>query len=402
MTRRRNSLAEDFMDVVSRLPWWAAVLLAIASYVILGALAGGLTAPLRGPQDPASLVFRTAFLAAAWAGSYLVPMLCIAAALISFLRRRRRSKLMSNVLGNEPAAAVAGLSWREFELLVAESFHMQGFTVQENFDAGPDGGVDLVMKKEGEVALVQCKHWKSLKVGVAVVRELFGVMAARGAASGYVVTSGRFTEEAKSFAQGRNVHLIDGPALAAMLRAAQSAAGMPKASRAANTEVTCPKCGAAMVKDRRAAGRMRASRSGAARTFRAVAELARPERSPRRTSGALTQAARRARHWSHCLAAGLLDTFGNERFDRAALLSKRIENRVLRLAVQHGIRALHEQRQGGRKTRQVLMREDQGIDRRAQRGHLTCVGEHHFPDFLELGKELFHFARHSDTSRWPA
>jgi restriction system protein len=46
---------------------------------------------------------------------------------------------------------------------------------------------------------------------VAVVRELCGVMAAKGAAGGFVVTSWSFTEEAVSFASGRKVTLFDGP-----------------------------------------------------------------------------------------------------------------------------------------------------------------------------------------------
>jgi len=45
---------------------------------------------------------------------------------------------------------------------------------------------------------------------VAVVRELCGVMAAKGAAGGFVVTSWSFTEEAVSFASGRKVTLFDG------------------------------------------------------------------------------------------------------------------------------------------------------------------------------------------------
>ena len=73
-----------------------------------------------------------------------------------------------------------------------------------------DGGVDLVLKKNNETHFVQCKQWKAYKVGVQIVRELYGVMAAKGAVGGYVVTSGVFTDEAKSFAEGRNIELIDG------------------------------------------------------------------------------------------------------------------------------------------------------------------------------------------------
>jgi restriction system protein len=51
-----------------------------------------------------------------------------------------------------------------------------------------------------------------------VVRELYGVMAAEGVAGGYVVTSGTFTKDARQFAAGRNVELIDGQGLDALLR----------------------------------------------------------------------------------------------------------------------------------------------------------------------------------------
>jgi restriction system protein len=37
-------------------------------------------------------------------------------------------------------------------------------------------------------------------VGVDVVRQLYGLMAAHGATGGFVVTSGRFTDEATAFA----------------------------------------------------------------------------------------------------------------------------------------------------------------------------------------------------------
>jgi restriction system protein len=52
--------------------------------------------------------------------------------------------------------------------------------------------VDLVLQRDGEKHLVQCKQWRATRVSVMVVRELFGVMAATGAVGGFVVTSGRF------------------------------------------------------------------------------------------------------------------------------------------------------------------------------------------------------------------
>ena len=74
--------------------------------------------------------------------------------------------------------------------------------------AGGDGGIDLVLRRDGEEHLVQCKHWRANKVGVATVRELHGVMASRGAAGGFVVTAGEFTAPARKDAGGRNIELI--------------------------------------------------------------------------------------------------------------------------------------------------------------------------------------------------
>src|SRR5687767_13924553 len=111
-------------------------------------------------------------------------------------------------------------------MLVSEGFRLQGYQVEETGGGGPDGGIDLVLSGPGKTGrekfLVQCKQWRAFKVGVTVVRELYDVMAARGAAGGFVVTSGRFTEEAISFASGRNVTLVDGSKLHGLLRQAKA------------------------------------------------------------------------------------------------------------------------------------------------------------------------------------
>ena len=48
---------------------------------------------------------------------------------------------------------------------------------------------------------------------MTVVRELNGVMAAVDANGGYVVTGGKFTREAREFAKGTKIELMDGDAL---------------------------------------------------------------------------------------------------------------------------------------------------------------------------------------------
>jgi restriction system protein len=62
---------------------------------------------------------------------------------------------------------------------------MKGYPVIETGGGGADGGgIDLMLKKDGEVFLVQCKQWRDFKVSVNIVQELFGVIAAHGATGG--------------------------------------------------------------------------------------------------------------------------------------------------------------------------------------------------------------------------
>lgn len=157
----------------------------------------------------------------ATAGQYIVPLICTLGALFSALGRWKREQLFSDVEQSDSAGALNEMSWQEFEMLVGEAFRRKGYTVNETGGGGADGGVDLVLRRGGDKFLVQCKQWKAYKVGVTTIREVYGVMAAEGATGGYVVTSGVFTQEAKSFAEGKNIYLIDGPELTTMIRQVQ-------------------------------------------------------------------------------------------------------------------------------------------------------------------------------------
>ena len=120
--------------------------------------------------------------------------------------------------------SISNLDWKRFEQLVSEAFRRQGYSVTETGQGGADGGIDLALRKGSELFLVQCKQWRAYKVSVTIVRELYGVMAARGAAGGFVITSGNFTEDAKAFASGRNIELIDGLRLEKMIASVQASA----------------------------------------------------------------------------------------------------------------------------------------------------------------------------------
>ncbi len=251
MARRKESLLDVLLDTAKVLPWWVDVAIAIIAYFWLHVVASsevtmvvqpGKIGEFLGTQIPKTL---------ATVGQYLLPFIFILGAIMSFFGRKKREHLLSETKQRGNQNALLNMDWREFEMLVGEVFRQRGFTVVEMGGNGPDGGVDLVLKKSGETHLVQCKKWKAFKVGVEVVRELFGVMAAKGAVSGYVVTSGVFTSEARSFADDRNIELIDGAKLTRMIQEVKSSIHtLPKVVYEVKNEVTCPKCGSAMVQRR--------------------------------------------------------------------------------------------------------------------------------------------------------
>ena len=220
--RRRTSVAEDLADLVAMLPGWAGLALAVVSYLLLHHAA---SQPfVTTPGQISATITQTFWRALANAGQYVVPAICLIGAALSAWRRREKEQLVQNVVHSKAADALDGMSWQQFERLVGEAFRLQGYSVTETGGGGADGGVDLVLSKHGEKHLVQCKQWRAFKVGVDIVRELYGVMAARGAAGGFVVTSGHFTDEAIAFAKGRNIKLVDGQQLHGLLRPVQAAA----------------------------------------------------------------------------------------------------------------------------------------------------------------------------------
>ena len=223
--KRKSSGLEDARDLVAMLPWWGGVGLAFVSYVFLHRMAQPPTLTGLSSGQMSAVVVGSVASGLAMIGQFLVPLICLFGALGSFLARRRRQTLAINVSQSTSADALDGMSWREFEMLVGEAFRLQGYRVIEMGGSGPDGGIDLVISKGSEKFLVQCKQWKAFKVGVTIVRELYGVMAAKGAAGGFVVTSGRFTDEATAFASGRNIKLIDGRLLHGLLSQAKNSAG---------------------------------------------------------------------------------------------------------------------------------------------------------------------------------
>ncbi len=251
MARSRQSAFDDLLEIASKLPWKVSLGLAAFSLLALHVLAAAFAAPpaVTTVADMGGVVIHQGVHVGALFLQFVVPPAFLIGAAVSYFKQSRSIRLFENT-GAPNGPAVASLTWQEFESLVAEGFRQRGFKVTEKGGAAPDGGVDLILARGNERFLVQCKQWRAQQVPVTIVRELYGVMAAHQAAGGYVVTSGRFTQDAMAFAQGRNIELIDGRTLPQLLRKAENSAAT-SASTPTNAIRTsppgCPRCNEPMV-----------------------------------------------------------------------------------------------------------------------------------------------------------
>ena len=101
------------------------------------------------------------------------------------------------------------LPLRELEEMVAELYRAFGHRAKRTGSTG-DHGVDVVVQaKNGEKWVIQCKHWHG-SVGEPVVRDFYDVLHHEKADSGAIITTGRFTAQARDWVRGKPLYLYDG------------------------------------------------------------------------------------------------------------------------------------------------------------------------------------------------
>lgn len=245
MPRKRKSF---FVDLIGA-PWWLSLVLAAGAWLV-GELVGAYGESLAGlPAHQVHVQILTQLVPAATLFLRFLALVFCFTAVVSFFRRRRRAKLLKT---HTDLQSIRDLSWQDFERYVGEVYRRLGYTVEET-GPGADGGVDLIARKNGEKVLVQCKRWRTDKVGVEKARELFGVVKAEGATKGVLVTSGAFTPAAVEFAQSKadgQLDLVDGEGLVRLIGGAADTPRSldPPGERASRIETpSCPRCQAPMV-----------------------------------------------------------------------------------------------------------------------------------------------------------
>ncbi|WP_190284483.1 MULTISPECIES: restriction endonuclease [Aeromonas] len=197
---------------VKALPWWGSALLAVVACLSIRYFLTHHYWYLPPTYPPVVQWVNYYLWLGLYYGQFVLPGVLLAVALRAWFMGRYHTRLVNRVARSGHNSPLLQLSWQEFEAMVCGYFYERGFAAALTGGAA-DGGIDITLRRGSETYFVQCKHWRANRVPVTVIRELYGVMSAKGAAGGFVVTSGEFTKDALAFAIGRNIELIDGQGL---------------------------------------------------------------------------------------------------------------------------------------------------------------------------------------------
>jgi len=139
------------------------------------------------------------------------------------------------------------VDWFQFEKIVALAYRKQGYTVTRRGGAHPDGGIDLLISKDGETKAVQCKQWKTWKLGVKTVREFLGALADAQLQHGTIIGLCGSTFAAQALAAKHGIALLNETDLATLLERG-GVCSDPEAMAILNDRrKLCPKCEREMV-----------------------------------------------------------------------------------------------------------------------------------------------------------
>jgi len=136
-------------------------------------------------------------------------ILMVLCAYVAIMQKRKEYRRQRDRL---QLAELRGLTPEAFEAYVARLFKRRGYAVVNVRDV-QDHGVDIVARNKGRTIVIQCKRYGEGKaVGEPAIRDLLGTVLHEGADTGILVTTGRFTAEARLWAaqHRQTITLIDG------------------------------------------------------------------------------------------------------------------------------------------------------------------------------------------------
>ena len=184
--------------ILCELPWWVSLLVAVLVYTV-------------------GATFSVVIGAAA-----ALPFVCVAA-YVGYLRLRRGPALDVAAL----LRALRSVPAEEMRAMLAEVFSADRYVLSD----APGG--DLRLERNGYITLVRFRRWRAQTTNSAAVSELRQTMRTQNADHGMYITAGSIAETARKQAEKSGIALVDGMALAEMVR---RTAGARKALARASAE----------------------------------------------------------------------------------------------------------------------------------------------------------------------
>lgn len=113
--------------------------------------------------------------------------------------------------------AVAAMGWKDMAQAVDAGFARDGWSVQR-IDQPREGDADFVLRRGDACTVVAARRWKAARVGEEQLRQLVASRDAHGASQGVLITLGQVPENALALAKTQRVQILQGEALAQLLR----------------------------------------------------------------------------------------------------------------------------------------------------------------------------------------
>ena len=177
--------------VLLRSPWWISMLIVLAFVTAAFAL---LPQQYRLLGAMGALPFAVIGLVALW----------------------QQLRLPSARRSEEILRAVGNMNWPEFSAALEAGFARQGYRVER-----AQGAADFALSREGRTTLVAARRWKAARHGEDALQALHAAAQSQGAGSCLYVALGDLSAQAQGFAKRHQVQLMQGPALAFLLKDAK-------------------------------------------------------------------------------------------------------------------------------------------------------------------------------------
>ena len=117
--------------------------------------------------------------------------------------------------------ALSRIAWQDFEILVANRYRRHGWDVAHCGDGRPgvraETEVELRMKKDGELALVQCRHESLVRLDAGTVERLLASAAEERATQVILIASADVPDDVRQLAESGGATVIEGATVREML-----------------------------------------------------------------------------------------------------------------------------------------------------------------------------------------